>query len=185
MNEEMIVLTLALAFAVLLLWLLRPRKHSSEAAGPTIDRAIESALPKHYRYFSQIRQALSAEDHRYLLEVAPPPIARQVLRERRAVARSFLRGLREDYSSLERLARMVASLSPVVSRRQEIERLVLGLKFHLLYALVQIRLSTGMVPLQQIGQLTELIGRLALRMEQAMAEIGSLSGDRLTRGVSA
>jgi hypothetical protein len=156
-----------------------------KASGSTIDRAIESALPKHYRYFPQIRQALSAGDNQYLLEVAPPQIARQVLRERRAVARNFLRGLREDYSSLERLARMVASLSPVLSRQQELERLLLGLKFRLLLALVWIGLFTGRVPLQQIEQLTELIGRLALRMEQAMAEVGALSADRLTKGVNA
>lgn len=185
MNEQMILIMLALAFAVLLLCLLRPRSRSMKASGSTIDRAIESALPKHYRYFPQIRQALSAGDNQYLLEVAPPQIARQVLRERRAVARNFLRGLREDYSSLERLARMVASLSPVLSRQQELERLLLGLKFRLLLALVWIGLFTGRVPLQQIEQLTELIGRLALRMEQAMAEVGALSADRLTKGVNA
>jgi hypothetical protein len=185
MNEQIIVITLALALAVLVLWLLRPRQRSTEATGPTIDRAIESAVPRHYRFFPQIRQALSARDNQYLLEVAPPRIARQVLRERRAVARSFLHGLREDYSSLERLARMVASLSPVVSRQQELERLLLGLRFRLLYSLVQMRLSTGRVPLGQIEQLTALIGRLALRMEQAMAEVGALSADRLTRGLNA
>jgi hypothetical protein len=185
MNEQVIVITLALAFAVLLLWLLRPRQRSAEAAVPTIDRALESALPKHYRFFPQIRQALSAGDNQYLLEVAPPRIAGQVLRERRAVARSFLRGLREDYSSLERLARMVASLSPVLSRQQELERLLLGLRFRLLCSLVQMRLFTGTVPIGQIERLTELIGRLALRMEQAMAEVGALSEDRLTRGLNA
>src|ERR1700688_5257026 len=111
MNEQMIVATLVLALAVLLLWLLRPRQRSMHAASPTIDRAIESAIPKHYRFFPQIRQALSAGDHQYLLEVAPAHITRKVLRERRAVARGFLRGLRDDFISLERLARMVASLS--------------------------------------------------------------------------
>src|SRR4029077_1933516 len=133
MSEQMIVITLALALAVLLLWLLRPRPPSVEVPGPAVDHAIEAALPVHYRFFPQIRQALSAVDNQYLLEVAPPHIARQVLRERRAVARSFLRGLHEDYSSLERLARMVASLSPVLSRQQEFERLLLGLKFRLLF----------------------------------------------------
>jgi hypothetical protein len=185
MNEQMVVVSLALSFAVILLWLLRPRQHSAEAGAPTIDRAIESAFPKHYQYFPQIRQALSAGDDRYLRDVAPGHVAQQVLRERRAVARSFLRGLSEDFSSLERLARMVASLSPVVSRRQETERLLLGLRFRLLYALVWLRLFAGRVPLRQVEHLTELIGRLALRMEQAVAEISALSADRLTRGLNA
>jgi hypothetical protein len=181
----MIVITLTLALAVLFLWLLRPRQHSGEANGPAIERAKESAFPKHYRFFSQIRQALSPEDYQYLLEVAPPAVAKQVLRERQAVARDFLRGLGEDYSSLERLARMVASLSPVISRQQETERILLGLRFRMLYALVWVRLVTGKVPLGQIEVLTELIGRLALRMEQAMTEIGELSADRFARGVNA
>jgi hypothetical protein len=185
MSEVMIAVTLALAFAVLLVWLLRPGLRSAKAGRLRIDQAMESALPKHYQFFPQIRQALSAGDNEYLREVAPPHIAQQVLRERRAVARRFLGGLHEDFSSLERLARMVASLSPVVSREQETERLLLGFKFRLLYALVWLRLSTGRVPLQQIEHLTELVGRLALRMEQAMAEISALSADRLPRGLSA
>jgi hypothetical protein len=185
MNEQMIVITLTLALAVLLLWLLRPRQHSAQAGNATIDRAMESALPKHYRYFPQIRQALSAGDDQYLNRAAPAHIARKVLRERRAVARGFLRGLGEDFSSLERLARMVASLSPVVSRQQETERLLLGLRFRLLYAIVWLRLFTSGVPLQRVEHLSEIVGRLALRMEQAMTEISALSGDRLTRGLNA
>jgi hypothetical protein len=185
MNGQMTIITLALAFAVILLWLLRPRQHPAQAIRPTLERAMESALPKHYQFFPQIRQALSSGDYKYLHEVVPPDVARQVLRERRAVARGFLRGLREDFSSLEQLARMVASLSPVVSRQQETERMLLGLQFRLLYILVWLRLVAGSVPLQQIGHLTELIGRLALRMEQAMAEINALSGDPLTRGLNA
>ena len=185
MNEQTLVITLGLSLAALLLWLLRPRRHPAEAKATEMDRAIENAFPKHYRFFPQIRQALSANDDQYLRDVAPPYIARQVLRERRSVARNFLRGLREDFSSLERLARMVASLSPVLNRQQEMERIYLGLQFRLLYSLVLLRLSTGKVPLRQVEHMTGLIGRLALRMEQSMAEISSLSEDRLSRGVSA
>jgi hypothetical protein len=185
MSEVTVAISLALAFAVLLVRLLQPRRHFTKAERLPIDRTMESALPKHYRFFPQIRQALSAGDDKYLREVAPPHIARQVLRERRAVAKRFLRGLHEDFSSLERLARMVASLSPVVSREQETERVLLGFRFRLLYALVWLRLSTGRVPLQQIEHLTELVGRLALRMEQAMAEISALSADHLPRGLNA
>ena len=185
MSEMTVLISLAVAFAGLLLWLLRPQGHSMEPGNPPIDRAMENALPRHYRFFPQIRQALSDQDNQYLHEAMPPHIARQVLRERRVIARRFLGGLREDFSSLERVARMVASLSPVVSRQQETERLLLNLKFRLLYALVWLRLSTGRVPLQQVEQLTGLIGRLALRMEQAMAEITALSTDRIPRGLNA
>ena len=171
---------------MLLIWLLRPRQRSAEAARLRIDQD-DGERPFRSIIGSFLRSArpFPLEDNQYLREVAPPHIAQQVLRERRAVARRFLGGLREDFSSLERLARMVAALSPVVSREQETERLLLGFRFRLLYALVWLRLSTGRVPLQQIEHLTELVGRLALRMEQAMAEIGALSADRLPRGLNA
>jgi hypothetical protein len=184
MSEVMIAMTIALPLTALAVWLLLPHRHSAEAGRLMTDGTLESAFPKHYRFFPQIRRALSAADNDYLLEVAPPRIARQVVRERRAVAKSFLQGLHEDFSKLEMLARMVASLSPVVSREQETERLLLSLRFRLLYALVWLRLSTGSVPLQQFEHLTELVGRLALRMEQAITEVSALSADRLPRGLS-
>jgi hypothetical protein len=185
MSEMIVVISLALAFTVLLVWLLRPRRHSAVAGRPGIDRALESTFPKHYRFFGQVRQALSAGDNEYLRGVAPPHVARQVLRERRGIAKHFLYGLHEDFSGLERLARMVASLSPVLSREQEMERLYLGLKFRMLYVMVWLHLSTGQVPLQQLEHLTELVGRLALRMEQAMAEISALSADHLPSSLKA
>jgi hypothetical protein len=184
MMEQTIAVSLGLAFALLLLWLLRPRKHSGRADAP-IDLALKTGFPKHFQYFPQIRQALSAGDDQYLREVAPPEVAQQVFRERRAVARNFLRGLHEDFSSLERLGRMVASLSPVISRKQESERILVGIQFRLLYGLVWLHLSTGRMPLGQIEQLTELIGMFALRMEQAMAQISALSAERFTREISA
>src|SRR6267154_1014910 len=86
-------------------------------------------LPRPYGYFPQVRQALSSVDKEYLDKVAPREVAQMALRERRGVARQFLAGLRQEFSILERLARMVAALSPVISSDQETERLVLGLQF--------------------------------------------------------
>src|SRR5260370_41660069 len=107
------------------------------------------ALPtaKHFGYFPQIRRALSSADSHYLRETAPPHVAKQALRERRAVARGFLKGLHEDFSNLARLGRTIAALSPEVSREQETERLILSLKFQVLYSLVWLRLSAGNLPL--------------------------------------
>ena len=78
---------------------------------------------------------------------------------------------------------MIAALSPEVSREQETERLILSLKFQLLYVLVWLRLSAGNLPLQQLEQLTGLVGRLATRMDAAMAQISALSADRLSSGL--
>jgi hypothetical protein len=186
MNETTIVILFAIALAGVLLWLLIPRHKSTATATASFRPEAITALPtaKHYAYFPQIRQALSAADSQYLLETAPPHVAKQALRERRAVARRFLRGLHEDFSNLARLGRMIAALSPEVSREQETERLLLSLKFQILYNLVWLRLSTGNLPLQQLEHLTGLVGRLATRMDEAMAKISALSAGHLARGSS-
>ena len=176
---------LATALLTVLLWLLRPRHRAPKSGQAGMDLKMESCLPRHYRYFPQVRQALSASDEEYLERVAPRDVAQTAHRERRAVARKFLAGLREDFSNLERLARLVAALSPVISSEQETERLILGAKFRLLYAWVLLRLSTGRAPLEQIEQLTGLVGRLATRMEQAMAAIGALSAPGLDSSLNA
>jgi HAMP domain-containing protein len=175
---------LAIAIFVAVVWLLRPARRVLKPAQSSVNRRLENFLPRHYRYFPQVRQAISSVDKEYLDRAAPPEVAQIAHRERCAVARQFLAGLRQDFSNLERLARMVAALSPVISSEQETERLVLGLKFRLLYAWVWLRLSTGRAPLDQIEHLTGLVGRLATRMEQAMAAVGALSAPGLDSNLS-
>jgi hypothetical protein len=187
MNDFSIAILLAIALFGVLVWLLIPRHKSSRTAPASFQPDAINALPtaRHYGYFPQVRQALSAADSRYLLETAPPHVAKQALRERRAVARRFLRGLHEDFSNLAKLGRMIAALSPEVSREQETERLILSLKFQILYTLVWLRLSTGTLPLQQLEHLTGLVGRLATRMDEAMAKISALSARPLPGGLGA
>jgi hypothetical protein len=184
MIEMSVTALIALTLAALLLWTLRPQRHASDGLRLPLDRDLDDVLPKHYRFFPQVRQALSRVDHQYLLEAAPSHVAQKALRERRAVARRFIFGLREDFSKLDRLARMVAALSPVVSREQETERLMLSLQFRMLFSLVWLRLAVGRVPLQQIEHLTGVVGRLAVRMERAISEINALTPEQLPRGLS-
>jgi hypothetical protein len=187
MNDFSIAILLAIALFGVLVWLLIPKHKSSRTAPGSFHPDVFGALPtaRHYGYFPQVRQALSAADSRYLLETAPPHVAKQALRERRAVARRFLRGLHEDFSNLAKLGRMIAALSPEVSREQETERLILSLKFQILYTLVWLRLFTGTLPLQQLEHLTGLVGRLATRMDEAMAKISALSARPLPGGLGA
>jgi hypothetical protein len=177
MNELSIVILLAIALCGVLVWLLIPRSESSKALSTPMTATGIDALPvaRHYAHFPLIRRALSAADSQYLLENAPPHVAKLALRERRAVARKFLRGLHEDFSNLASLGRVIAALSPEISHEQERERLMLSLKFQVLYALVWLRLATGNLPLVQLEQLTGLVGRLATRMDEAMAKISALS----------
>jgi hypothetical protein len=185
MNQPITVILLAIPLSGILLWFLISGRKSARAGAvsfPSLD-----ALPtaKHYGYFPQIRQALSVADSDYLRENAPPNVAKQALRERRAVARGFLKGLHEDFSNLARLGRIIAALSPEVSHKQETERLILSLKFQVLYSLVWLRLATGNLPLEQLEHLTGLVGRLSTRMDAAMAEISALSAGQLPGGLGA
>lgn len=187
MNDLGIAVLLAMALSGVLLWLLIPKHKSSRRAPASFHPDAINALPtaKHYMYFRQIRQALSAADGQYLRETAPPEVAKRALRERRAVARRFLQGLHEDFSNLARLGRIIAVLSPEVSRKQEAERLMLGLKFEILYGLVWLRLSTGTLPLEQLEHLSGIIGTLVTRMDEAMAGISALSVGHLRGGLGA
>jgi hypothetical protein len=185
MTNLAITVLLAIVFLFAVLWLLRPALYAPRSGRSPKDLRLENFLPRHYGYFPQVRQALSSVDKEYLDKVAPREVAQMALRERRGVARQFLAGLQQDFSNLERLARMVAALSPVISSDQETERLVLGLQFRLLYAWVWLRLSTGRVPLVQLEHLTGLVGRLATRMEQAMAAVGALSAPGLNSNLHA
>jgi hypothetical protein len=177
MNQLTLIILGVMALSGILLWLLLPKHDSSKTAQASFPSDAINALPtaKHFAYFPQVRQALSADDARYLRETAPAHVAKQALRERRAVARGFLKGLHEDFSNLARLGRIIAALSPEVSRQQETERLMLTLKFQLLYSLVWLRLSAGSLPLVQLEHLTGLVERLAARMDTAMAGINAIS----------
>jgi len=185
MTNLAIIVLLAIVFLLAVLWLLRPARYAPRSGRSPKDLRLENFLPRHFGYFPQVRQALSSVDKEYLDKVAPREVAQMALRERRGVARQFLAGLRQDFSNLERLARMVAALSPIISSEQETERLILGLKFRLLYAWVWLRLSTGRVPLSHLEHLTGLVGRLATRMEQAMAAVGALSAPGLNSNLHA
>jgi hypothetical protein len=173
--NPMLMWTPALVVFALLLWLLFSRRSRARASEAQFNPTLEPSQTAHYRYFPQIRQALSACDEQYLREKASPEVARKTLRERRAVARQFLAALLEDFSNLERLARTVAVLSPEISREQEFERLMLGAKFRVLYAAVWVRLSVGTIPLRNIEHLAGLVGRLSTRMAEAMASVNALS----------
>jgi hypothetical protein len=177
MSDVSIVIVLVGALSGLLAWLLVQGNKSGRTpdAGTLGDGDRSLPRARHYQYFPQIRQALSAADARYLKEHASPDTARKALRERRQVAQRFLLGLHEDFSSLARLGRVIAALSPEISRQQETERLILTMKFQVLYSLVRLRLYTGSVPLDQIAGLTGLVGRLAIRMDEAMAQVSAHS----------
>jgi len=165
-------ISLALLVLLALAWRFTAPRHPSE---PPVSLSPEELLPVHCRYFPQIRQALSTDDHIYLKERASAGIWRQSRADRKRVAARFLLGLQGDFLRLEQLGRAVAALSPRVSREQELERLWLGVRFRLLYRLVWLRLVAGSTSPSQLTRLTHLVGLLAKQTENAMAALGETS----------
>ena len=74
MNHLTFVILLVVVLSCILLWLLIPKPKASRTTPASFPSDAIGALPtaKHFAYFPQIRQALSADDSRYLMETAPP-----------------------------------------------------------------------------------------------------------------
>ncbi len=99
MSNLIFIVPAVIALSGVLLWLLLPQLNISATPASSFHPERNEGLPtpKHYKYFRQVRQALSSEDCDYLNKFAPPPVAKKALQERRAVARAFLKGLYEEF----------------------------------------------------------------------------------------
>jgi hypothetical protein len=183
MNETLTFVAIGLGLLALLLWLplgwSRQRREVTEAPG----LKLEDLTPRHALYISHIQNALSAIDLDYLESRVSAKTLRRVRMERRRVARQFLAGLGDDYRRLDKLARVVAALSPKVEYKQEFGRLWLGLRFRALYVLVWVRLSLGPAPLAPFVHLAGIVGSLSARLEAAMNALAERSVARAGVGV--
>jgi hypothetical protein len=175
----MIQLLLYIGFAVLVLGaaailLRRPRAGLlRETGGSAVPVEF---FPVHCRYFFQMRHAFSGEDAAYLARRGSPDVCRRWRKAVRRARRTYLAALREDFSRLNRLARLLALYSPQVQARQEAELLLLNLHFQLFYAIVLLRFWLGRPSADPVGQIASLIGSLGSRLEQAALALNVPSG---------
>jgi len=63
-------------------------------------------------------------------------------------------------------------MSPNVAVAQEVQGLRLNLEFSYRYYLIYFRLISGIAPLEAIGNLSNMVSALTIRMETAMSELG-------------
>jgi hypothetical protein len=155
---------------VLLLWVLRdPQKHRNPDTGRN---STDESGGHHVTYFPQVRQALAPEDFAFLVSLGSPELARKVRKERRKIALIYLSCLRNDFLRLWRLARVIASMSPRVGIGQEFARVRLGLTFSFRYEMIRIKFLFGFAPIPELGSLSEVVSRLAVRLESAMQDLG-------------
>lgn len=161
-----------------LVWLLFGSQRIASA--PTIgDLQIEKVLPVNCRHFPQISQLLSQEDTQFIRKRAPHHVVNKWRAERRGILRQYLSGLRQDFTHLQRLARLIAALSPEVRKRQEWEWVWLALQFHFSYRMAALKLALGSFSPEALAGLTEMIAGLTSELENRMALIAEHSPSRL------
>jgi len=178
--EAVVFALVALVLLALLLLLLRePAKPTAEVPPRPELPQVEALLPLNCRHLPQLRQVLGRTDAEFMRRRATPALQRRWRRERRQVAQEFLKGLHDDFVRLSGLARAVAALSPEVSQRQEAQLFWLGLRFRVLFSLVQLRLLLGPVPMRTLNRLSGLVTRLAEQIEAGMAALEETSLARL------
>jgi len=161
-------------FALLLLILLVGVLRESERRGkPENDLAfMEESGQSHATYLRQVQQAMAAEDFQFLAARGSRELSRRTRKERRKIVLAYLYCLRDDFLKLWRLARIISAMSPKVGVGQEFARLRLGVFFYLHYELIRVKFRFGFAPLPELGSLSEVVSRLAVRLETAMRELG-------------
>ncbi len=154
----------------LLAWALRrPGKRTVSGAGHS---SLEENGWRHVTYLPQIRQSFSSADFAFLRAAGSSELARRVRKERRRIAFTYLPAVREDFEKILRLARVISVLSPEVGPVEEWERFRLTIQFYGRYQLIRFGLFCGVALIPQLSDLTQMVSRLAVRMEAAMTALG-------------
>jgi len=130
---------------------------------------LESLGVGHFVNCKQVSRALADDDFALIQSRLPRQSSARMRTERRALVRNYVVQLGRDFARIDRLSRIVASLSPQVDRNQELERLRLEFQFRFLYRLVLIRLALGgSLSTEALVQLANIVGAFARRVEGAM-----------------
>ena len=123
-------------------------------------------------HLPQIRRALAPTDYEFVSKKISPKALRQMRRERRQVALTYLSALRAEFDRLMRTARVMAALSPEVTTGQEMERILLTVSFLWRYRATRLILRAGFAPLPQLSDLSNVLSSFSVRLEEAMMEMG-------------
>lgn len=169
MNAALMFVLVVVLF-VALFWLLFGNRPDEDLAQKALD--LHDLLPVHCGHFPQIQLVLETDDHLFLQGRVPAKLARQWRTERREVVKLYLQGLRQDFRGLERLARLLAALSPEVKRKQEWEWIWLGGQFRLLYGFTQLQFAVHSLPPGNLLHLTETLTSLRMMLESTLNEMG-------------
>jgi hypothetical protein len=168
MTGVLLFAVVAAALLLALYWLSRRAKVDHDAEQLLRSLSPGEILPHHYRYFPQVRQALSDSDAEFLRSRAAPETQARAQEIRRGIALEYLGGLRDDYKKFDRLARALTALAPAANPQREMERIRLSLRFGWGWRIVWLRLWIGATPLSQIQALADQIGSVSTRLEDSI-----------------
>jgi hypothetical protein len=159
----LLMFLLSIALLLALLWLIFGRRTpKTDLAAAALE--IKKLLPVHCSHFPQICGILKDEDEQFMRRRASGDITKQWRAQRRQILRFYIQGLAQDFRGLERLARLIAALSPEVKRRQEWKWLWLGVQFRLLYRVTLLRLAVHRLEPNGLATLTEMVADLGLTL---------------------
>lgn len=161
-----LVILLSVALVLALVWLLFGHQASKDLTAAALE--IKKLLPVHCHHFPQIHHLLKSDDGEFMLRRAPRGVLRHWQAERRRILRLYMRGLKQDFRGLEKLARLLAALSPEIKRKQEWEWFWLGVQFRLLYRLTLVRFTLYASPANELVRLAEMLIDLAAALEQSI-----------------
>ncbi len=159
----------AVLIAVAVWVVIRPLQAESDL-GPDPSAKIETLVARHCTHFAQMRQALATEDFDFIRRRLPKKDASRLRRERQRALQKFLDAIGEDFARLDRLARILTSLSPKVERGEELERLRLEMRFRILFRAARIRVLLGVgVGVPTLGRLADVVAGLSRQVETLSA----------------
>jgi hypothetical protein len=132
----------------------------------------ENLLPLHSQHLPQLRQSLASNDSRYVRLNTSEEVEHMWREERRQIVARFLRGVATDFARTEQFAKVVASLTPNPSRRNEAFRAWLRFRFRASYRLLSGWIAAGKPPsIGPLIHLTNLVANLSACAESAMEQL--------------
>lgn len=168
MTLTLIFLLIAVLLSALL-WLLFGGQRRRNLAQSALE--INELLPVHCKRFPQMQNVFNSGDQAFIAQRAPDKVAKKWRAERREITQLYIRGLREDFQHLEKLARLLAALSPTTRRNQEWEWLRLSLEFRLLYVATQLRFAIKFQTAGELVRLAEMLTALRLTLESTLNDL--------------
>jgi hypothetical protein len=88
------------------------------------------------------------------------------------MAIDFLQALRSDFEKLLQVARVISAMSSDVEIAREVQGFRLQTVFLYRYYLIHARLRLGIAPSNALGNLSDMVSSLTVRMETAIRELG-------------